>query len=333
MAEVPGNGRIRTRREFLKGVFGLGVAPLVLPRKSVWAAEVPRTVTFAATAGGSAIGLLAQVIKKHKLDLKHGITLDVKSFDPAGAEKATLLRQVDAGFFAVVTLAKVNLEGQNLVFLSPLHANHGAVICRANAPYTSMQDLKGKKIATLDKVSGLYTSMQVLMKEMGMNFDRDFQVITAPPLAVKAFLERGDVEAILLFEPIISRMISTGEYKEILTPSVEWLRLTGSPMFMIGLTVHQDWLEANRETAKALTRVFYDAAIYIRANPGVFEEEKEFLGLKTPREIEIVRKRMSPIYFTVLTEKAVKNAEHILDRAVELQILKERPKGSVFTTL
>src|SRR4051812_22553999 len=63
-------------------------APTASPR-------APRDVIFATSAGGSAMGLITAVVKRHGFDTKHGVNLDLKPFDPADAEKAVIIGSVE----------------------------------------------------------------------------------------------------------------------------------------------------------------------------------------------------------------------------------------------
>ncbi|HZU07378.1 MAG TPA: ABC transporter substrate-binding protein [Chloroflexota bacterium] len=346
---------LTSRRAFLSQALRLGAGLGALPFVAACAASTPpaapapgpaaarerggapapsprplREVVFATSAGGSAMGLVTTVIKRHQLDEKHGLLLDLKPFDPADAEKAVLIGSVEAGFFVPISWAKVNLEGQEVSFLAPIYTNHGAVLVRAEAPYQTMADLRGKRIATLGHISGLYTSMQVLMREMGMDWERDFELVAGPAPAVVAALERGDVEAGVPFEPNTSALLATGRYREVMNPNDTWQQLTGSPLFMVGLAARQSWIDQNRDTARALKATILDATRYIREHPEVFEEEREALGIQNETHLALVKARMSRIYLPEQDAALVRTIDQLLTRAVELGVLPEKPRKEIF---
>jgi ABC-type nitrate/sulfonate/bicarbonate transport system substrate-binding protein len=351
--------RSPTRRQFIGHTLrvgaGLGLAPLAVACASAGSSAlqapaaapsappvltaaspvpaVPRKVVFATNAGGSAMGLVTTVIKRHGLDLKHGVDLDLKPFDPADAEKAVVIGTVEAGPFVPISWATLVLEGQEVSFLAPVYRNHGSLLVRADAPYQTLADLKGKKIATLGHISGLYTSMQVLCRELGLDWEKDFSLVSGPAPAVVAALERGDVEAGLPFEPNTSKLLEGGKYRELLNPNELWQQLTGSSLFLVGLAARQRWIDENPDTARALRATILDGTRYIREHPDVFEEESELLGIESPAHLALVKQRMAPIYLPEQDATMVRSIEQIVSRAVELGILPDKPSRELFARL
>jgi ABC-type nitrate/sulfonate/bicarbonate transport system substrate-binding protein len=346
-----------TRRAFLRGAARLGaglgllplaaacmptaapapVAPTVAPPRATAnpppAARALRTVVFATSAGGSAMGLITQVVKRHQLDERYGLNLDLKPLDPSEAERATVMGIVEAGFFVPVSWAKANLEGQNVSFLAPLYTNHGAVLVRADSPYRSLGDLRGKRIATLPSVSGLYTSMQVIVRKLGMDWEHDFDLVAGQAPAVIAALERGDADAAIPFEPNVSRLLATGQYREVLNPNETWQQLTGSPLFMVGLAALQSWIDQHRDTARALRACILDATRYLRENPNVWDEERELLGITNERHLELVKERMAKIYMAEPTPEMVRSIDEIIDISVQVGVIPEKPRKEIFASL
>lgn len=352
-----------TRRSFIKTMAGVGLGiggsyllgcsapaqPTATPAKptatasaskqetpvAVQAAASPkalRTLTFASVTGG-ALGLMTEVIQKKGIDVKYGIKLDVKMFDQAAAEKSTLLKQTEAGNFPLLSAVNANKENVPIVFFGPFLYNLGYWVVREDSPYKSSADLKGKKIATLDKISGIYTSAQVIAKETGGDFEKDYQIITGAPPAVVAFLERKDVEAVIINEPVVSTLLATGKYRQIEGCNDVWKKLTGQDMFMTGLAAHRPWIEQNKDLASAMSKMVVEAAKYIRQHPEVFEENKDFLGVKDPQALKLVQERMPRIYPDHWDSELVKNAKHIIDRAVEVKIVPAAPQQDIFLIL
>jgi ABC-type nitrate/sulfonate/bicarbonate transport system substrate-binding protein len=269
------------------------------------AARSPRDVIFATSAGGSAMGLITAVVKRHGFDEQHGVRLDLKPFDPADAEKAVVIGSVEVGFFVPISWAKVNLEDQSVAFLLPLYTNHGALLVRTDSPYQSIEDLRGKKIATLGQISGLYTSMQVLLRKMGLDWERDFELVSGPAPAVIAALERGDVEAGLPFEPNVSML----------------------------LAAKQSWIDQNRDTARAVKATILDATTYLRQRPEVYDEERELLGIRSEDELALVKQRMGKIFMPEQDPAMIRSIEEIVEQAVALGIVDEKPRRELFASV
>lgn len=281
-------------------------------------------VSFGASAGTSAIGLLANVIKGEGIDTEHGLDMQMSEFAPDQAEQAILTGQVDTGFFALVSWAKVQNEGEDIALLAPLLQNHGAVLVANDSDVQSFEDLQGRRIATLSPVSGLYTSMQVLAAELGLSWEDDFEVISGPPPGLVAFLENGDVDAIVHFEPTVSQLLATGDYRVVMTPSETWREETGEPLFMLGVAAQQSWVDENPEAARRVVETINDATTRLSEDPSLIEKYQEALQL-SDEEIEIAKERMSGIYIPEPAEELSEDVQMILDRSVELGVIDDYP--------
>jgi ABC-type nitrate/sulfonate/bicarbonate transport system substrate-binding protein len=288
------------------------------------------TVRFAASAPPSSIALMADIIEGEGLDEKHGLDLEFSEFAPDAAEQALLTGQVDAGFFAIVSLAKVRAEGQDIAFLAPIQTNHGAVIVSADSDYQSLEDLQGQKVATLSPVSGLYTSMQVLAAEVGLDWAEDFEVISGPPPGLVAFLEGGDVEAIVHFEPTVSSLLAGDKYRVVMTPAETWQETTGSPLLMLGLAASQQWIDDNPDVARRLAEMMQETTQLMSSDTELLGEYLANFDL-SPEVVEIAKERMAQIYIPDDPSEVEETARLILDRSKELGIIDEVP-DPVFVT-
>lgn len=281
-------------------------------------------VSFGASGMPSSIGLLAAIIRDENLDERHGLNMTFREFAPDQAEQAILTGQVETGFFAPVALANVREEGQDVVFLRALQANHGAVIVRDDSDYESLEDLRGQTIATLSPVSGLYTSMQVLAAEIGLDWENDFNLVSGPPPGLIGFIETGEVEAIVHFEPNVSSLLASGNYRAVMTPTEAWEEETGVPLFMLGLTAREAWVRDNPEAASRLVALFDELLELIDSDPDIIRNYQEDLGLDDDA-MDIAVERMAEIYITEHVSEIEDNVQHILERSLELGVIDEMP--------
>ncbi|MBI4320584.1 MAG: ABC transporter substrate-binding protein [Chloroflexi bacterium] len=282
-----------------------------------------------ATTTGT-LGVQTAVIKAKNLDVKNGVDLDLKPFQPAEAAMAVALKRVDVGIYAPISAVTANNEDKAIVLIAPLLWNIVYVIVAKDSPYKKVQDLKGKKVAVAEKISSAYTSSQVVFKELGMDFEKDFQVVTGPPPVQAGLLQKKDVEAAMFSDPWALQLIASGDYRQLAWQNDIWKELTGQPMFFIGLGTYRDWVNQNRETARRLLKTFTECAKYIQDHPEVIEEVKDSVGLKTPQEVELAKKRMPEIFATEWNDKVIKNAQLIVDRSVDLKIVPKAPAESIF---
>lgn len=327
-----------TRRRFLLGAgatvgaLAVGCGPLPSPQPGATASAGPARIKLSTVVSG-ATGFLTHVMTQRKIHERYHLELELVSADPAAAERAVLFKQVDAGLFPILSAARANSEGQALTVFGPLLWNHNYGLTFIDRPYNRLADLRGKKIATLDPISSTYQSTLVLAKEQGLDFQKDFSVVTSPPPAVIAFLQRGDVEGIIHFEPNIGNLLTTGKYKVFLEENAEWKRLTGQDMFFVGLAAFDSWLTANKDAARRLVQAVLKTAQTIREDATVFQQYADFLGLDSPAKVKAAQDRMTPIYPTEWTPATADNAESLIKRATDLKILDKAPGRRVTIVL
>ncbi len=327
-----------TRRGFLLsagaalGALAAGCGPLPSSQPAATSTAGPARIKLSTVASG-ATGFLTHVMTQRKINEKYNLELELVSADPAAAERAVLFKQVDAGLFPILSAARANSEGQAVTLFGPLLWNHNYGLTFADRPYTRLADLRGKKIATLDPISSTYQSTLVLAKEQGLDFEKDFKVVTSPPPAVIAFLLRGDVEGIIHFEPNIGNLLTTGKYKVFFEENAEWKRLTGQNMFFVGLAAFDTWLKANGDVARRLVQAVLKTAQTIRADATVFQQYADFLGLDSPAKVKAAQERMTSIYPTEWNRTTADNAESLVRRAIELKILEKAPGRRVTAVL
>jgi ABC-type nitrate/sulfonate/bicarbonate transport system substrate-binding protein len=278
------------------------------------------------------IEFLWAVLKARKIDEKHGLNIEVTYLDANAINQGLMIGQVSVGSSQPITAAVANNAGKNLTMFGPTLWNNIAGVVPVNSPVTSLKDLVGKKVALLQKLSGVYTSTQVMAAELGLNFEKDFNVVTGPPPAVSAFLQRGDVDAAVQIEPLVSSLLLTGKYKIFLEVNQVWKQLTGQDMLLGALAAEQKWLDANKDVAKRIIAAITDTGKLIRSDLSVFDEFASTLQLKTPEEIAFAKKRLPGFYPSEWTPSSVANVKRIIDRADELGIVK-KPNREIVVAL
>lgn len=318
------------RRDFLELAGGASAALLASGLGRVAAAE-PTKLKFASSS--SSVGMITQVVARKGLAAKHDLDLDVSIVNPDAAAKMVLLGQADAGLFPVMTAADVDLKGQDIVLFGPLLYMHSYVLVWADSPYQSLADLKGKRISALDSISGAYRGMQVLASWQGLDFEKDFQIVTAPPPAVISFLERKQVEAIVLHEPLVSILLAQGKYRVLMSMNDEWRKKKNQDWLFLCVGAHRSWIDKNRAVAQRLAATLLEASRQIRAEPSLITAEAEFLALKSPKEIALAQERMPAIFPADWNKEVIASVMDSMQEAARMKQIESVPSGEIVVDL
>ncbi|MFQ5896213.1 MAG: ABC transporter substrate-binding protein [Nitrospinota bacterium] len=298
------------------------------------AAEPLRQVSLAGNRTGS-VGFITAVALEKGLDRRNGLRVEPKWYSVAQAEKALALGHVEVGYFAPLSAVKVQARGKRLLIFAPILWNHYHIVVPKDSPARSIADLRGKRLGSLSRASGGYTNLATLLRMQGKDIERHFRLVFGAPAALLAFLKKGDVDAILIFEPVATRLVASGEYRSLVATRKLWERETGGrTLLLVGLAAYEDWLKENAETARRVRQMYADAASYIRAHPEVFDEPamKKILGVRTRAELEAIRASLPAVYATEWTAKTRADALFYLRKSAELGLLPADARVDVFVS-
>jgi ABC-type nitrate/sulfonate/bicarbonate transport system substrate-binding protein len=161
-------------------------------------------------------------------------------------------------------------------------------LVKKDAPYKSFGDLKGKKIGNFARVTGAYFFSAVIAKEQKLDLEKDFQSIPAETGALIALLERGEVEAINMFEPHVTRLVMSGRYRVLLDFDIALEEIFGAPPLKSTVGMLKETVEKQPALVKALRSAYVDAVQMIKKgqDEDFFKAKaKEFFNLSSPEEI------------------------------------------------
>jgi ABC-type nitrate/sulfonate/bicarbonate transport system substrate-binding protein len=289
-------------------------------------------VTFGATQTPSSIGTVAALMKEHKFAEQCGVAVEFREFAPQEADIALLSGQTDIGYFGYNSWAGSEEKLQKLAMLAPLQAEHGTLFVPEDSPVQSLEDLRGKRIGMLASVSGQYQDFSMLAAEMGFALEEDFEVVTGPPPGVEAFLKRGEVDAAILFEPNSTRVMLEGGFRPLFSLTEQWESLTGQPLYMLGVSANQAWLEGNEEAAACVVSAVHQATDILANDPSAYEGLEEVLGATSPEYVERLADDLGKIYTPGSAEETEAAIRAQLEKAAQYGILPEVPE-KIFTPL
>lgn len=296
---VDGSER-RSRRDFLKSAGALGIAAWAGTAGTTRAAATSRLPRIEAGVTASGIsGLAARVVEDLGLDRAHGLDVHFVAVGVAQAEQGLVQQRYPVAMFSPIAAVRADAEGIPIRLFAPFFFNHNSVMVRAGSPYRQLEDLKGKRVGCLSKITGTFNSFMALCALKGLGDpERYFQLRFGEVPALIAFLDRGDVEAIVIFEAHVSRLLGTGNYRELVRLNDAFLQLTGQSNLFIAMAAHEQWLKEHQEEALRFRRMLAAAIDYIQANPETVIRRygKEIFALETDRHFQLAIQRMPGFY-------------------------------------
>ena len=145
-------------------------------------------------------------------DKKYGLNAEGIPF-ATGVEVVTAIRSgaIDIASSGHVPLTILLSKTDKVLVLASCAYNKGSLyrmVVGKNTPYKTIEDLKGKVIATKFG-SGSYNAFLSYLKAKGLS-EKDFKMKNATPAAIIGAMQAGSVDAGIWFEPTISVIVYKG---------------------------------------------------------------------------------------------------------------------------
>lgn len=291
-------------------------------------AQSLQTVNIATAAAGQS-GYIAALIDAKGIGAKHGLKINNLMMDFTEAANALKLGRATASAMQPSTAVNLLRSGTDIRLIAPQIWSGNSWLVKKDSPYKSLADLKGKKIGNFARVTGAYFFSAVIAKEKKLDIEKDFQSIPAETGALIALLERGEVEAINMFEPHTTRLVLSDKYRVLLDFDEELEKLFGAPPLKSSVGMLRETIEKQPALVKAIRGAYVEAVKMIKAgqDKDFFEAKaKEFFNLSTPEQIAAGMKQNRQNFADLWGESFFQSQNKILQSGISLGLL---PKVNV----
>lgn len=232
-------------------------------------------------------GLGGQYILDKGLDRKHGFVMKPRW---AGVPEILRLLGVQAlsvGLMTPEAGLRANLSGVPIRLIQPYQTPHMHVVVPKDSPHKTIDDLKGKAVALTPEVTTLYNLFDFMMRKKGVNIEKEFQLKKLGGPGIMAVLERGEVEAGILWEAHVSRLVTSGRYRAIMGFRDELVKLLDAKTLpVIWLGSLDPWVKANPHLVAGLRAAWTEAYRGVQQDEAHFRKyAKQFFGLEKPEDL------------------------------------------------
>jgi ABC-type nitrate/sulfonate/bicarbonate transport system substrate-binding protein len=172
-------------------------------------------------------------------------------------------KNVDAIDMSFALAAKAFEDGAPIKVTGVATAVLGAIVARPGSGVNKVEDLKGRKVAAVVGTSTFFDIRALTLKGYGFDLQKDTQIVTAtaPPDMV-TLLSKGDVDAIIAWQPITDQVVLRGQGVYLAKQIDLWRKATGRPTGFpvhVCYLVHNDFLGKSPAIARDLNEAQKDA--------------------------------------------------------------------------
>jgi ABC-type nitrate/sulfonate/bicarbonate transport system substrate-binding protein len=262
---------------------------------------------------------------------KHGINVEVDARPFAGFVAGLPSRQVLVGTYAGLNAIEQMNQGKDMVVIGGGLTSMQDVWVLKNSPIKKMTDLKGKKFGIWSSGAGAYQALEALtIDAFKLDLKKDTQIIEIAPPALKALLDKGQVDAMFNLSNIsIAAASQPDKYRVLFSPDDYWKEKTGERLVWSAPTVAwRDWVEEDRARAKNLVAALHESWDWLRENSDkAIEKYGKSAGVQTPAEAATIKKMLKEggIFLSKWDDKVVDAQWKFLDLAKTAGIIKAVP--------
>ena len=265
------------------------------------------------------------------------VDVQVKSLDIPALLQATGAKTYDVIMTAAIGVPAAKSHGLDLSIMATALRNvaHGgkgaAIYVKADSPFKSVLDLKGKTIATQSLPSTGTTLMRIgLWKTFGMNVSYDggdMRWVEVPATAMPGALLTGRIDAASLTHSESYNASKSADFRNIASLDDAINQAIGEPAVVAILAGYPEKLAAKPAAYKEFARMVKASADYTRAH---VDEVSKAMSSET---------KMDPAFFSdwlteytqvpmVVSDDDVKAIDKLWELSKELGIIKEYPPAA-----
>jgi NitT/TauT family transport system substrate-binding protein len=196
------------------------------------------------------------VILAKKLDEENGFRVKLVLFTATlDLANAIAHGDVDVAIIPAEFVAKLREKGTNVTILAVDFYQNQAIVVQGDENITSIEDLKGKKVAAF-KPTGTYAMFKAYMKAIyGLNAETSFNIVNLPPPQIVQAFAKKEVDAAVIWEPFVSRLIADYGGKILVSYQElwqKWEKHIGDNGVMIVYAARGDWAAEHPELVEKL---------------------------------------------------------------------------------
>ena len=254
------------------------------------------TVRVSGLSGGMT-AVAANLLVRSGAARRQGLNVEVKPFGADLSVQNFLQGLSDVSFDFGPSQLAISSPRFAVTMLNSVLCSPNVVITRTDSGIDSMDDLlnyqqrRGRKpkLGIFGRDSSNFNELSVLLAvKFGVDrprLEQIFDLAEASPPGLIPLLQRGDVDAATLFDPLALRAEIAADAKIIFGPySQEFEKMWGTPKILSGIAVTVDYVRNNLDIMRRFQDAWIDTVEWASRNGYEFFRENQFQELTGIRE-------------------------------------------------
>ena len=287
-------------------------------------------------SGEGTTGLIANAIQDEGLDAEQGFSMDLTMFTspPEVQQQLVLNDDINVGYMGEVVATRNWAEGNQIQLVGPYMDYNAYVLVREEDDIEEPQDLAGRSInwASAEADAWLKTAIafdigyDVPPEELELNE-------VAPPASIE-LLADGELDSILLHEPLTTGALLNHDFEVLMHPGEVWTAETGLPLTTVDMAWEASWYEENQDIAEGVATAVREGQEYVHENLGdVLEQYQDFAGIQSEEHLESATERMPELFEVEWGEERRESGLAIAEYAYDIGLVDVEPTEDIYNVM
>jgi NitT/TauT family transport system substrate-binding protein len=216
----------------------------------------------------SVSNIIADIILAKGFDKANGLQAKPILYGTGGALWAGLAKgEFPVHNMSPFQLQKMRADGVPIVMIGTLLRMNALQVVTRNPEVKTFADLKGRTFAATVAFAE-FSYLQIYARTIGFDLLKDVKIVDANPALAQAQLEANRVDAIMIWEPAATNVLTKhSDVRVILKGNEAWTSVTGDASWELFLVARSDFVEKNPGVLPRMIAMYKQAGDFVRANP------------------------------------------------------------------
>lgn len=273
-------------------------------------------------------GLVMSVLLNEGFAQQNDLDLDVTTLAGVPALQRVLFAgERRLGPLPPVSIARQRVEqGTPVSLLRPWYTVHVSCVVREGLDINGVGDLRDVTIGSLPRGSSTYGVFSLIVAEEGYSID-DFTIQGTSQSAVFGLMQEGELDAGLIGDPFVSKLLTQGGYEELFHFGEKWRELTGASFALLEVFGYDDVINEKPDEIGKLNQALSDSMAYIQDNPDeVFDTHGSTLfNIQDSETLELAKERIVPTLTTEFSQELRDGSRFLVEKSIEHGLLSGAP--------
>jgi NitT/TauT family transport system substrate-binding protein len=203
---------------------------------------------------------VADVIRRHDLDTKHGFALRGSMLANTDAGRVSLMAGASDVILSDWPFVAVQRAGGTKLSFAPFSSASGGIMTAQDSPIQHLADLKGRKLGVAGgPADKSWLLVQAAARGQGIDLATEARPVYGAPPLLGAKLQQGELDAVLTFWNFAARLEAAG-FRQAVSVADCARALDISPRIsMVGFVFREDWANADRPAIDGFLAAVDDA--------------------------------------------------------------------------